>query len=170
MNLNIAGEPDHCATGNRRGGLSGQEPEGSLVRQKGSSPTWVSIPNYTNTMGKEEKDPETPAQVLGEKEPFARDLINKTSAKWTKRTQGAIIKWPEGGTFDMGTCERMRALILNHKQKDHSKKRQKKRSSELMVLSKFYVNGRNKMADNERMWKGGVVETPEEILKRASAP
>lgn len=55
-------------------------------------------------MGKKGKEPETPAQVLGEKEPFAKDLINKMSAKWTKRTQGALVKWPEGGTFDADIC------------------------------------------------------------------
>lgn len=77
--------------------------------------------------------------MLGEKEPFAKDLINKMSTKWAKRTQGAIGWWSEGGTFDVAICEKMRTLILNHKPEDHSKKRQEKRSSELMVLGKFFM-------------------------------
>lgn len=70
----------------------------------------------------------------------------------------------------MDMCEKMRALFLNHKQKDHSKKRQKKRSSELMVLSKFHVEALKRKAESEKMWKEGTVLTPKQVLEQASAP
>lgn len=91
-----------------------------------------------------EGDCETPAHILGEREPFAKELIDKISSKWTKRTKEALVRWPEGGTFDVDRCENMRALILNHKQKDHGKKRQEKQSLEIMVLSKFYTEARER--------------------------
>lgn len=60
------------------------------------------------------------------------------SAKWTKRTEGAVIQWPAGGTFDVETCEQMRALVLYHKQNDKGKHRTEKRVREL------HLSGRTK--------------------------
>lgn len=71
----------------------------------------------------------------------------------------------------MDMCEQMRALILNHKQKDHTKGRQEKRSTELMGLSKFYVQALKKKAESKKMWKEVGVFTPEQFLEKVgSAP
>lgn len=59
----------------------------------------------------------TPAQILADREPVIRDIINKMSSKWTKRTKAEVIKWPGGGTFDIEMCDKMKTLILNYKPK-----------------------------------------------------
>lgn len=62
----------------------------------------------------------TPAQVIGKLEPYAKSQI------YTERTQGAIVNWHEGGSFDPGRCVQVRALLLNYKPKDCSKKERRK--------------------------------------------
>lgn len=97
---------------------------------------WVYLHPHSNRMSKG-KEPETPAQVLGEMEPFAKDLINKMSAKWTKRTQGAVVQWPKGGTFDMDVCEKNESFNLEPPRKRSQQKETGKRSSELMVFKQI---------------------------------
>lgn len=110
----------------------------------------------------------TPAQILGDQEPFARDVILKMSDKWTKRTKGALIKWPKGGVFDVGVIEELWALVLNHKQMDKSNVRQETGHMEFMILSKFYVQALKEKAEMEKMWKMLVIKTPEWFEKELS--
>ncbi|MGL5579536.1 MAG: hypothetical protein ACRDCE_01000 [Cetobacterium sp.] len=73
----------------------------------------------------------TPVEMLGLKYPLCKELIDKMSNKWQKRTQDMITKWPKEGTFDVTLCEEMETLIKNYKIKSSLKKKkrpQKKKS------------------------------------------
>lgn len=70
----------------------------------------------------------------------------------------------------MCKCEEMKALILNHKQKDHTKLRQDKRSTEMSVLSRFYREALKREKQSEEARAEGVIATPEQLKSQASAP
>ncbi len=53
----------------------------------------------------------TPVDILGLKYPLCKELINKISNKWQKRTKSMMTKWPKEGTFDVAMCEEMETLI-----------------------------------------------------------
>ncbi len=57
----------------------------------------------------------TPVDILGLKYPLCKELINKISNKWQKRTKSMMTKWPKEGTFDVAMCEEMETLIKNYK-------------------------------------------------------
>ncbi len=68
----------------------------------------------------------TPVEILALKYPLCKELINKVSNKWQKRTKNMMTKWPKEGTFDVALCEEMETLIKNNKTKSISKKREKR--------------------------------------------
>ncbi len=68
----------------------------------------------------------TPVDILGLKYPLCKELINKISNKWQKRTKSMMTKWPKEGTFDVAMCEEMETLIKNYKTKSISKKKRAK--------------------------------------------
>ncbi len=70
----------------------------------------------------------TPVDILGLKYPMCKELINKISNKWQKKTKNMMIKWPKEGTFDVAMCEKMETLIKNYKTKSISKKKRSKTS------------------------------------------
>ncbi|MGL4969618.1 MAG: hypothetical protein ACRC5B_05590 [Fusobacteriaceae bacterium] len=75
----------------------------------------------------------TPVEILGLKYPLCKELINKISTKWQKRTKNMMTKWPKEGTFDVALCEEMETLIkiINLKvsvRKERSKKGKRERS------------------------------------------
>ncbi len=79
----------------------------------------------------------TPVDILGLKYPLCKELINKISNKWQKRTKSMMTKWPKEGTFDVAMCEEMETLIKNDKTKSISKKRREiKRQKEKEVMFK----------------------------------
>ncbi len=79
----------------------------------------------------------TPVDILGLKYPMCKELINKISNKWQKKTNNMMIKWPKEGTFDVAMCEKMETLIKNYKTKSISKKREVKRQKEKEVIAMF---------------------------------
>ncbi len=80
--------------------------------------------------------------ILGLKYPLCKELINKISNKWQKRTKSMMAKWPKGGTFDVAICEEMETLIKNYKTKSISKKRRAiKRQKEKEVIAMFKKEG-----------------------------
>lgn len=68
----------------------------------------------------------TPVQQMCDEWPKIEELIRNISIKWAKRTKGAMVQWPAEGSFDSMLCGQMRALIMNYKQTDKSKKRNEK--------------------------------------------
>ncbi len=66
---------------------------------------------------------DTLVDILGLKYQFCKELINKISNKWQKRTKNMMTKWPKERTFDVARCEKMETLIKNCKTKSISKKR-----------------------------------------------
>ncbi|XP_058608386.1 uncharacterized protein LOC131524952 [Onychostoma macrolepis] len=83
----------------------------------------------------------TPVEILGLKYPLCKDMINKISDKWQKRTKNKVTKWPKEGTFDVALCEEMETLIKNYKTKSLNKKREAKREKEKEVLAMFKKEG-----------------------------
>ncbi len=80
----------------------------------------------------------TPVDILGLKNPLCKELINKISNKWQKRTKNMMTKWPKEGTFYVAMCEEMETLIKNYKTKCISKKRREvKRQKEKEVIAMF---------------------------------
>lgn len=113
----------------------------------------------------------TPVQILANREPVIRNIINKMSSKWTKRTKAGVIKWPEGRTFDIEICEKMKTLILHYKSGDKNQRRKDKQSAELMVLAKFFREAcrrKQKMEEKVIMKRPPPYATPQATLgKRA---
>ncbi len=83
----------------------------------------------------------TPVEILGLKYSLCKDLINKVSNKWQKRTKNMMTKWPKEGTLDVALCEEMETLIKNHKTKSISKKREAKREKEKEEIAMFKKKG-----------------------------
>ena len=70
----------------------------------------------------------TPRLIISVKNPELAKDIQKMSQKWEKRTKNLFSPWPKDGTFDVSACEGMRVRNGDHKPKDKSKKRTKKRA------------------------------------------
>ncbi|KAJ0005944.1 hypothetical protein NQD34_015838 [Periophthalmus magnuspinnatus] len=106
-------------------------------------------------------------QLLNKLNQLLTDKILKFSKKWAKRTKHDQSPWPEDGTFDLSVCGDLEVAIKNHKPKQKSEKRQKKREYELGVLKLFQNQGENlkKVTEEEhirvQLEKRG--KTPEEV-------
>ena len=78
-----------------------------------------------NIIRKDMKATQIWQEIIELKYPLCKELINKISNKWQKRTKNMMTKWPKEGTFDVALCEEMETLIKNYKTKSISRKREK---------------------------------------------
>lgn len=118
----------------------------------------------------------SPVETLGSKYPLCKDLINKVSKKWQKRTKNMVTRWPEEGTFDVALCEEMETLVKNYKTKEMSKKnkkREEKREREQEILALFKKEGeslRKHLKQARRLLKDLEQETKAKEQKYADPP
>ncbi|MGL4357384.1 MAG: hypothetical protein ACRCSY_01595, partial [Cetobacterium sp.] len=105
--------------------------------------------------------------MLGLKYPLCKELIDKMSNKWQKRTQDMITKWPKEGTFDVTLCEEMETLIKNYKIKSSlkKKKRENKREKEKAVLALFRKEG-EELLKNIKQARKMIKEVDKETMKK----
>ena len=90
-----------------------------------------------------------PLEEVCGKYPMQADKIKSHCLKWHDRTKGDTNPWPQQGSYDPKLLIQLEGKIQDHKRKDKSEERRKKRQEELETLGTFMGMIKDKVEGKE---------------------